>query len=315
MRSSCLSPEWPKLHAPFSICTSSSLLLPPPRGELHFFPNRIKGNPTDLLCYSKTSIYIYIYKGMSCNSDRRRGVYVQRFRKLFADRKVIIPINFSRPVTHKLFKVRWNEVNLQSRWRENALPLSSSPLLSTNLTLTNLPHVTGKSKTPLNGEGGGHSTDHECSFFEKFLEPRLLQSCPPPSSGEDSSNRGCRSTRIDRSDWILNPSREILKTNRWNRGWFDDQCPLVLEWIWLSEWITIHFEMYVGLKYQRGKLQFGKIIFRQFFRNSISIEKRIRNWKFTERERSIYLSDLIIHERGWRVRVCRTVLKKVPPFL
>lgn len=123
--------------------------------------------------------------------------------------------------------------------------------------------------------------------------------------------------RIDRSDWILNPSREILKTNRWNRGWFDDQCPLVLEWIWLSEWITIHFEMYVGLKYQRGKLQFGKIIFRQFFRNSISIEKRIRNWKFTEREREreIYLSDLIIHERGWRVRVCRTVLKKVPPFL
>lgn len=48
------------------------------------------------------------------------------------------------------------------------------------------------------------------------------------------------------------------------------------------------------------KLQFGKIIFRQFFRNSISIEKRIRNWKFTEREREreIYLSDLIIHERG-----------------
>lgn len=119
-----------------------------------------------------------------------------------------------------------------------------------------------------------------------------------------------RRESIDRIEfWIR------LKTNRWNRGWFDDQCPLVLEWIWLSEWITIHFEMYVGLKYQRGKLQFGKIIFRQFFRNSISIEKRIRNWKFTERERSIYLSDLIIHERGWRVRVCRTVLKKVPPFL
>lgn len=38
------------------------------------------------------------------------------------------------------------------------------------------------------------------------------------------------------------------------------------------------------------KLQFGKIIFRQFFRNSISIEKRIRNWKFTERERERDLS-------------------------
>lgn len=87
------------------------LLLPSPpsssSGRITFFSQPNKGKPDGLtLLQQNFYIYIYIKVCPVTAAGGGREVYVQRFRKLFADRKVIIPINFSRPVTHKLFKVR-----------------------------------------------------------------------------------------------------------------------------------------------------------------------------------------------------------------